>query len=55
MQDFGENDGIQKYNEITGDYIVVNNFITIDQIDKEFTLNTMTFLSIKNYILVAKI
>ena len=51
---FWRKDGIQKYNEITEDYIVVNDFITIDQIDKKFTLNAMTFLSIKNYILVAK-
>lgn len=32
----------------------MNDFITIDQIDKKFTLNAMTFLSIKNYILVVK-
>ncbi len=51
---FWRKDGIQKYSEITEDYIVVNDFITLDQIDKEFSLNAMTFLSIKNYILVAK-
>ena len=36
------------------DYVIVNDFITINQIDKKFYLNSMYFLTIKNYILTAK-
>ena len=36
------------------DYVVVNDFITLEQVDEEFRLDAMHFLSIRNYILCAK-
>lgn len=52
---FWRKDGIQKYSIINeDDYIIVNDFITLEQADKEFRLNAMHFSSIKSYILRAK-
>lgn len=48
-------DGIPRYSKINEeDYIIVNDFITIDQVDGEFRLNAMHFSNIRNYILHAK-
>ena len=51
---FWRKNGKQKYSKIKEDYVIVNDFITINQIDKKFYLNSMYFLTIKNYILTAK-
>ncbi|MBE6499527.1 MAG: NADAR family protein [Methanobrevibacter thaueri] len=51
---FWRMDGIQKYSILGEDKIVVNDFITLNQVDKEFRLNAMHFSSIRNYILCAK-
>ena len=46
---------IQKYSKIDEeDYIIVNDFITLEQVDEKFRLNAMHFSSIRNYILCAK-
>ncbi len=52
---FWRKDGIQKYSKIDEeDYIIVNDFITLEQVDEKFRLNAMHFSSIRNYILCAK-
>ena len=52
---FWRKDGIQKYSKIDEeDYVVVNDFITLEQVDEEFRLDAMDFSSIRNYILCAK-
>ena len=52
---FWRKDGIQKYTTINeDDYIIVNDFITLEQADKEFRMNAMHFSSIENYIVRAK-
>lgn len=47
-------DGLAKYSEISKDPVSVNDFITIDQIDEEFSNNAFHFKSIEHAILTAK-
>ena len=52
---FWRKDGIPKYSSINeDDYIVVNDFITLTQVDKEFRMNALRFSNIENYILCVK-
>lgn len=47
-------DGKSKYSKIEDDYIVVNDFITMDKEDKEFRFNQFSFLSITHALLWSK-
>ena len=54
MGSFWRDQGEQKYFEVIGDAIEVNNFITIEQEDKEFRYNSKGFKSIEHAILTVK-
>jgi len=51
---FWRENGVPKYSELTDDSVEVNDFITIEQIDSEFSYNAMHFKSIEHAILAAK-